>query len=201
MALTEGIRNALKTAAAALKGHARRVFVAQVVRDLGRGGQRQAQAQWGWSRDTIRKGDHELSTGIECVDARSATGAKPIDARLPNLRQDIRDLVDGQSQADPRFESQRVYCKLSAAKVVELLIDKKGYRSVALPSNEAIACCRSPCSRARPSAQCPRAQQSAGQLQQHRDDANQHGFTLLSDPCVEAIAGDEHVETCRTLPC
>lgn len=138
MELTEGIRNALKNAAAALKGHARRVFMAQVARDLGRGGQRQAQAQLGWSRDTIRKGEHELSTGIECVDALSATGAKPIDARLPNLRQDIRDLVDGQSQADPRFESERVYCKLSAAKVVELLIEKKGYTALELPSNETI---------------------------------------------------------------
>lgn len=138
MELIEGIRNALKTAATALEGHARRVFMAQVVRDLGRGGQRQAQAQLGWSRDTIRKGEHELSTGIRCVDARSATGAKPIDARLPNLRQDIRDLVDGQSQADPRFESERVYCKLSAANVVALLIEKKGYMDLELPSNETI---------------------------------------------------------------
>ena len=138
MKLTEGIRNALKTAAAALKGHARRVFMAQVVRDMGRGGQRQAQAQLGWSRDTIRKGEHELRTGIQCVDARSATGAKPIDARLPNLRKDIRDLVDGQSQTDPRFESERVYCKLSAAKVVQLLIERKGYTGLELPSNETI---------------------------------------------------------------
>jgi hypothetical protein len=138
MELTRGIRNALKNAAATLKGHARRVFIAQVVRDLGSGGQRQAQAELGWSRDTVRKGEHELSTGIECVDARSATGAKPIDARLPNLRQDIRDLADAQSQADPRFESERVYCKLSAAKVVELLKEKKGYTDRELPSNETI---------------------------------------------------------------
>ena len=138
MELTEGIRNALKKAAAGLKGHARRVFIAEVVRSLGRGGQRLAQAELGWSRDTIRKGEHELSTGIECIDARSATGAKPIDARLPNLRQDIRDLVDGQSQADPRFESERVYCRLSAAKVAELLVEKKGYADLDLPSNETI---------------------------------------------------------------
>ncbi len=138
MELTQGIRNALKNAAAKLKGHARRVFMADVVRDLGRGGQRQAQAAFGWSRDTIRKGEHELGSGIECIDARSATGAKPIDTRLPNLRQDIRDLVDGQSQADPRFESERVYCKLSAAKVVGLLIERKGYTDLELPSNETI---------------------------------------------------------------
>ena len=126
MAPTEGIWKALKNAAATLKGHARRVLMAQVVRDLGRGGQRQAQAELGWSRMTIRKGEHELRTGIECVDGRCATGAKPIDVRLPRLRADIRDIVESQCQTDPRFESERVYCRLSAAKVVGLLIEKKG---------------------------------------------------------------------------
>ena len=126
MAPTEGIWKALKNAAATLKGHARRVFMAQVVRDLGRGGQRQAQAELGWSRMTIRKGEHELRTGIECVDGRCATGAKPIDVRLPRLRADIRDIVESQCQTDPRFDSERVYCRLSAAKVVGLLIEKKG---------------------------------------------------------------------------
>ena len=138
MEATHGMWAALKNAAARLKGHARRVFMAEVVRGLGTGGQRQARKELGWSRDTIRKGEHELRTGIECIDARSATGAKPIDARLPNLRQDIRDLVDSQSQADPRFESERVYCRLSAAKVAELLVEKKGYADLQLPSNETI---------------------------------------------------------------
>lgn len=138
MKLPEGIRNALKNAASKLNGHARRVFMAEVVRSFGWGGQRQAQAELGWNRTTIRKGGHELCTGIECVDGRCAAGAKPIDARLPDLRQDISDLVDGQSQADPRFESERVYCKLSAVNVVKLLIDKKGYTDHELPSNETI---------------------------------------------------------------
>jgi hypothetical protein len=138
MELTADLRQALKKASATLTGHDRRVFRAEVVRGLGPGGQRRAQVELGWSRDTTRKGEHELNTGIECIDARSATGAKPIDARLPNLRQDIRDLVDSQSQADPRFESERVYCKLSVSKVVELLIEKNGYTNRQLPSNETI---------------------------------------------------------------
>jgi Rhodopirellula transposase DDE domain len=58
--------------------------------------------------------------------------------RLPNLRADIKDLIDSQSQTDPRFESERVYCRLSASNVVELLIDTKGYTDLELPSNETI---------------------------------------------------------------
>jgi hypothetical protein len=57
---------------------------------------------------------------------------------LPNLRQDIRDLVDGQCQTDPRFESERVYCRLSVANIVNLLVERKCYTTRELPSNETI---------------------------------------------------------------
>lgn len=136
--LTDGICKALKDGAASLKGHARRVFMAQTVRGFGLGGQRLAERELGWNRRTIRKGEHELSTGVQCIPAFNARGRKPIDARLPNLRADIKGLIDSQSQTDPRFESERVYCRLSAANVVELLIDRKGYTDTELPSNETI---------------------------------------------------------------
>lgn len=138
MVLTDGIRRALQDGAASLKGYARRLFMARTVRDFGPGGQRFAERELGWNRRTIRMGAHELRTGVECVAAFSARGRKPIDARLPNLRADIKDLIDSQSQTDPRFESERVYCRLSASNVVELLIDRKGYTDLELPSNETI---------------------------------------------------------------
>jgi len=138
MVLTDGIRRALQDGAASLKGYARRLFMARTVRDLGPGGQRFAERELGWNRRTIRKGAHELRTGVQCVAAFNARGRKPIDARLPNVRADIKDLIDSQSQTDPRFESERVYCRLSASNVVELLIDRKGYTDLELPSNETI---------------------------------------------------------------
>jgi hypothetical protein len=138
MVLTDGIRRALQDGAASLKGYARRLFMARTVRDFGPGGQRFAERELGWNRRTIRMGAHELRTGVQCVAAFNARGRKPIDARLPNLRADIKDLIDSQSQTDPRFESERVYCRLSASNVVELLIDRKGYTDLELPSNETI---------------------------------------------------------------
>jgi hypothetical protein len=42
MTLSESMREALKNGADKLYGHARRIFMAQIVRGLGRGGQRQA---------------------------------------------------------------------------------------------------------------------------------------------------------------
>jgi len=74
----------------ALKGHARRVFLATVAQLLGEGGQRHAVQESGWNRSTIRKGEHERSSRVEGADGFMARGAKPVEARLPNLHQDTR---------------------------------------------------------------------------------------------------------------
>jgi hypothetical protein len=92
----------------------------------------------GWNRGTIRKGMHELDSGIVCVDAFSARGRKRAEDRLPNLLDDMRDIVDGQSQTDPTFETTRLYTRLSAAEVRQQLILQKGYSDAELPSAETI---------------------------------------------------------------
>ena len=138
MELTEQLRELYRNTADSLKGHARRVFFAGVVRALGPGGQRLAEREFGWSRHTIRKGEHELRTGIECLPATHLTGQKPIEVRMPQLPGDIRDVVDSQSQADPRFETTRLYRRLTVQQVVDRLIDEKGYAERDLPSNETI---------------------------------------------------------------
>ena len=43
-----------------LKGHQRRRFMAQTVKEMGKGGQRRAEMELGWNRDLIRKGTREL---------------------------------------------------------------------------------------------------------------------------------------------
>jgi len=49
MELTETLKNVFKNGADALKGSARRIFMAQVVESLGKGGQRTAQQELGWN--------------------------------------------------------------------------------------------------------------------------------------------------------
>ena len=85
MQLTEDLRKLVDFATEQLKGSALRRFMAQVVRELGRGGQRRAQEQFGWSRDTIRKGEHELSTGVECIDGRCGSRASVDRHRFPGV--------------------------------------------------------------------------------------------------------------------
>ena len=127
-----------QTTAQELRGYERRLFMARVVKLLGYGGQRQAARELGWDRATIRKGTHELESGLQCVEGYGARGRKRAEEKLPQLLDDIKAIVDGQSQTDPRFTSTRLYTRLSAAAVRQALIRQKGYSDDDLPTEETI---------------------------------------------------------------
>ena len=125
-------------AAKALKGSQRRLFMAKTVAAMGRGGQLWAEAHLGWNRETIRKGTHELRTGMTCVDAFHCRRRKPAEEHLPRLLDDIRRIADGQSQADPKFQTRRLFTRISAAEVRRQLIATKGYTDEQLPTQQTI---------------------------------------------------------------
>jgi hypothetical protein len=128
----------LIAAAKALKGSQKRLFMAKTVAAMGRGGQRWAQEHLGWCRETIRKGTHELRSGITCVDAFHCRRRKPAEEHLPRLLDDIRSIADGQSQADPKFQTKRLFTRISAAEVRRQLIATKGYTDEELPTPQTI---------------------------------------------------------------
>jgi Rhodopirellula transposase DDE domain len=138
MELTDESKQVYIETAKALKGSERRLFMARVVKSLGQGGQRRAARELGWDRETIRKGLHELASGYVCLDGYAGRGRQRAEERLPHLLEDITDIVDGQSQTDPRFESSRLYTRLSAAQVRQQLLVQKGYTEAELPSQETI---------------------------------------------------------------
>lgn len=138
MELTEGLKSLLIETAETLKGHERRRFMAKTVTELGAGGQRQAERELGWSREVIRKGQREVSSGIICIDNFKGRGRNRTEHHLPRLVEDLRSIVDSQSQSDPQFKNQRLYTRLSVARVRAELIESKGYRSEELPSNETL---------------------------------------------------------------
>ena len=121
-----------------LKGHQRRLFMAKTVKALGSGGQRWAQQYLGWCRETIRKGMHELRTGMTCLDAFHCRRRKPAEEHLPRLLDDIRAIADGHSQADPKFQTDRLFTRISAAEVRRQLIATKGYTDAELPTQQTI---------------------------------------------------------------
>ena len=138
MELTDELKALFIDTAKTLKGSDRRIFMARVVKILGKGWQRRADRKLNWNRGTIRKGTRELESGFICQDAFSARGRKPAEEHLPNLLDDIKAIVDGQSQTDPTFKTTRLYTRLSAAEVRRQLILQKGYSDDELPSEETI---------------------------------------------------------------
>jgi hypothetical protein len=138
MELTNSLKALFRETATTLKGSARRLFMARTVKELGPGGQRRAERELGWNRETIRKGLHELERGVVCLDNFAARGRKRAEDHLPNLLADIAAIVDSQSQADPQFRTQRLYTRLDAAEVRRQLIVEKGYSDDTLPTVQTI---------------------------------------------------------------
>jgi hypothetical protein len=138
MDLTDSLKAVFIETAHTLTGSSRRLFMARIVKELGVGGQRRAERELGWNRETIRIGSHELDSGLICVDNCAARGRKRAEDHLPNLLIDIAAIVDSQSQADPQFRTKRLYTRLDAAEVRRQLIAQKGYTDAELPTVQTI---------------------------------------------------------------
>lgn len=138
MELTEDLKALLIETATTLKGAARRRFMAQTVQVLGRGGQSRAEQELGWNRAVIRKGTLELTHGMTCLDGFQLRGRKSAEEHLPHLLEDIRAIVDSQSQTDPQFRTNRLYTRITAAEVRRQLIAEKGYTDAELPTARTI---------------------------------------------------------------
>ena len=134
MELTDEFKAAIIEAAKVLRGSERRLFMARTVRSLGRGGHRRAECELGWSRVTIRKGMHELRSGITCCDAFSFRGRARAEEKLPGLLDDIRDIAKCFSQTDPQFRNRRLYTRFTAEELRRQLIEQKGYQATELPT-------------------------------------------------------------------
>jgi hypothetical protein len=132
------LKQVLQETAKTLKGASRRRFMAQIVLELGYGGQSKAERELGWNRGTIRKGISELTSGITQRDNYHARGRKKAEWHLPNLLADLKTIVDGNSQTDPSFQTKRLYTRLSAKQVREELISQSDYREAELPTAETI---------------------------------------------------------------
>jgi hypothetical protein len=132
--LTDELKTVFIETAKTLKGFPRRRFQAQTVKALGVGGQRLAERELGWNRQTLRKALHELESGVVCLDAIASRRRKRAEEHLPHLLDDIKAFVDGQSQTDPQFRSKRLYTRLTAAEVRRQLIAHKGYQDAQLPT-------------------------------------------------------------------
>jgi hypothetical protein len=74
-----------------------------------------------------------MATGEVIPDAPK-TGCPGFFERLPNLQDDIRSLVDPNSQTHPTFDTTFRYTRMTAKAVIEALVREKGYKQQELPA-------------------------------------------------------------------
>ena len=123
----------IRSAARRLKGHQRRLFLAEVATQLCQGSARQAERRFGWGRQTTQTGLHEAKARIRCVENFAAKGQKRSEDKDPQLARDICAVLEPHTQADPELKSARLYANLSAAEVLQALADQ-GHAAQSLPS-------------------------------------------------------------------
>src|SRR5947209_6066212 len=124
----------LQAGAQRLRGPQRRLFLAEVTRDLCGGNARQAERRFGWGRATVRQGLQELQHGIRCLEHFAARGRPRWEEQDPQRAKDLRALVEPHTHADPELKTARRYTNLTAEEALEQLHSKKGYAQEDLPS-------------------------------------------------------------------
>jgi len=135
--LTPKTIETMRDAARKLTGFKRRAFEAGVSLDYLGGDARLTETVFGWSRHTVAKGIKEFNSGRVIADAPRASKPKTEDAN-PQLARDIVELVEPDSQTDPKFQGLFKYTRLTAKAVHEKLIEHKNYSSEELPHESTI---------------------------------------------------------------
>ena len=119
--LTDETRETILSAAKLLTSYRRRRFQAEVANKYCGGSARRAETIFGWGRAAVETGLNELRTGIRCLDAYHLRGRKSTEERCPAIEEQVRRLVDPQSQADPKFQTALAFTRITAKAVREQL--------------------------------------------------------------------------------
>jgi hypothetical protein len=137
--LSEQYIATIKDASRKLTGFKRRAFQAQVANDYLNSKPRLAESIFGWDRNTVALGLHELCSGIRCIDNFQARGNIKVEEKNKQLETDIRDLAEPNSQTDPKFQTRFKYSRITAKAMREALITEKGWASQDLPCDKTIS--------------------------------------------------------------
>ena len=79
-----------------------------------------------------------MKSGFTIVNAFNARGRKNIEVKLAMLMDDIKEIVDSQSQTDPSFKTTRLFTRITVKEVRNQLIKQKNYEDKDLPTNQTL---------------------------------------------------------------
>ena len=126
--LSDDVIDSLRAAAACLSGFERRRFQAEIAQKWCAGNARQTEAVLGWGRAAVETGLNELRTGIRCLNMTHSQGRKRAEVQSPRRVEEVRKLVDPQSQADPKFQTTLAFTRATAVSVRAALLAQEPTR-------------------------------------------------------------------------
>jgi hypothetical protein len=93
---------------------------------------------FGWSRSAVEVGINEFQSGIVCVNNLAARHKPKSEEKNPKLINEIRRIMEPQSQAEPRLRTTLLYTNMTARAVYNEL-RKKGWSKKSLPTVRTIS--------------------------------------------------------------
>jgi transposase len=137
--LTASVKEAILSAARKLTGFRRRQFQAEMTHKYCAGSSRRAEQIFGWGRQAVTTGLHELRTGIRCLENFSARGRCKTEELNPELVEQIHALVELESQADPKFQTPLAFTRITAKAVQQQLAAQAAEKNQHVPAERTVS--------------------------------------------------------------
>lgn len=117
-----------------VKGPTRRLLQATICEHFGIRSGRKAESIFNWNRNTVARGLQELYTGqkVECQHDRR--GRPRVETKRPEILSLLKEQLDEQTQADPKFQSNKLYTRMTGNSVRTHLAARLGVPETSLPS-------------------------------------------------------------------
>lgn len=136
--LTESMKETILSASRKLTGFRRREFQAEMTLKYCGGKARRAEQVFGWGRAAVNTGLNERRTAIRCSENFSARGRIKSEEKRPELVEQIHQLVEPNSQVDPKFQTPLIYTRMTAKAVRQQLVAKAGGDAACVPAERTI---------------------------------------------------------------
>jgi hypothetical protein len=134
----EKVKHVIKPIMDRLSGKDKRRCAAEISQAYGSGGQTYVSEAFEMSRNTVRKGEREIESGERIEDKYDQRGRKRTTEKLPELEGQIKTILDSQSQADPKLQTDRLYTNMTVEEIHRQLVKQYGYAEEELPTNRTL---------------------------------------------------------------
>lgn len=116
----------------------RRQAMGDVTMTILDGKSRVAEEVFGWSRSSVSVGMNEFRSGIVCVNDLSSRHKPKTEEKHSGLLDEIRQLLEPNSQAEPRLRTTLLYTNMTAQSVYDALV-ANGWSKESLPTVRTIS--------------------------------------------------------------